>query len=108
MDHRHVSRKLSALSRANDLPCYRKMMKKDAAKSCAALIRKAFSEGVHRIYAECDPLNEASWRLLERLGFAWEAHFRQNVFFWKYENDRPIWKDTYVYCMLNEQRDMQG
>ena len=44
-------------------------------------IRKAFSEGVHRIYAECDPCNAASWKLLERLGFTREAHFRRNVFF---------------------------
>ncbi len=74
-----------------------------AAESCTALIRKAFSEGIHRIYAECDPRNEASWKLLERLGFAREAHFRQNVFFWKDNDNRPIWKDTYVYGLLNEQ-----
>ena len=73
-----------------------------AAESCAALIRKAFSEGVHRIYAECDPCNAASWKLLERLGFAKEAHFRQNVFFWKDKDDNPIWKDTFVYGLLNE------
>lgn len=46
-----------------------------AEESCAALIRKAFSEGVRRIYAECDPCSAASWRLPERLGFAREAHF---------------------------------
>ena len=73
-----------------------------AAESCTALIRKAFSEGVHRIYAECDPCNAASWKLLERLGFTREAHFRQNVYFWKDEDDNPIWKDTYVYGILNE------
>ena len=73
-----------------------------AAESCTALIRKAFSEGVHRIYAECDPCNEASWKLLERLVFTREAHFRQNVFFWRDQDDNPIWKDTYVYSLLNE------
>lgn len=31
-----------------------------AAESCTALVRKAFSEGVHRIYAKCDPRNTAS------------------------------------------------
>ena len=74
-----------------------------AEESCTALIRKAFSEGIHRIYAECDPCNPASWKLLESLGFTREAHFRQNVYFWKDEDNNPIWKDTYVYSLLNEQ-----
>lgn len=73
-----------------------------AEESCTALIRKAFSEGVHRIYAECDPCNAASWKLLERLGFTREAHFKQNVFFWRDKDNRPIWKDTYVYGLLNK------
>lgn len=72
-----------------------------AAESCEALIRQAFSRGVHRIFAECDPRNEHSWRLLERLGFQREAHLKKNVYFWKDESDRPIWKDTYVYARLN-------
>ena len=72
-----------------------------AGESCTALIRKAFTEGVHRIYAECDPCNPASWKLLERLGFTREGHFRQNVFFWKDKDNNPIWKDTYVYGILN-------
>lgn len=71
-----------------------------AAESCKALIQQAFSNGVHRIYAECDPHNERSWKLLEALGFQREAHFRRNVYFWKDENEKPIWKDTYVYAML--------
>lgn len=73
-----------------------------AFEGCTALIRKAFSEGVHRIYAECDPCNIASWRLLERLGFAREAYYRQNISFWKDEQGNPIWKDTFVYALLNQ------
>ena len=72
-----------------------------AKESCDVLIKKAFSDGIHRIYAECDPCNSGSWRLLERLGFVREAHFKQNVFFWKDHKGNPIWKDTYVYSMLN-------
>ena len=75
-----------------------------ARESCEALIGLAFQAGVHRIYAECDPANEHSWRLLERLGFVREGHLRQNVFFWKDETGRPIWKDTYLYGLLNGQR----
>lgn len=73
-----------------------------ATESCKALIQKAFSNGVHRIYAECDPLNENSWKLLESLGFRREAHFRKNVYFWKDENGKAIWKDTYIYAKLND------
>lgn len=73
-----------------------------AAESCRALIRQAFSNGVHRIYAECDPCNEKSWKLLERLGFQREAHLRKNVYFRKDENGKAIWKDTYIYARLND------
>ncbi len=68
-----------------------------AAESCRALIQQAFSNGVHRIYAECDPLNKSSWKLLETLGFQREAHLRKNVYFWKDENGKAIWKDTYIF-----------
>ena len=73
-----------------------------AKESCKALIQKAFSEGIHRIYAECDPCNIAFWRLLEALGFFREAHFKENVYFWKDENGNPIWKDTFVYSLLKK------
>ena len=46
-----------------------------AAESCEVLIQRAFSNGIHRIYAECDPDNKSSWKLLEALGFQREAHF---------------------------------
>ncbi len=72
-----------------------------AAESIKVLVRQAFSDGIHRIYAECDPLNSGSWKLLEALGFQQESHLRQNVWFWKDENGKPVWKDTYVYAMLN-------
>ena len=73
-----------------------------AAESCKALIQRAFSKGTHRIYAECDPENMSSWKLLEALGFQREAHFRKNVYFWKDETGKAIWKDTYVYAKLND------
>lgn len=70
-----------------------------AMESCKALIQEAFSSGIMRIYAECDPQNESSWKLLERLGFSRTAHQEKNVFFWKDEQGQPIWKDTYVYTL---------
>ena len=74
-----------------------------ALESCQALVERAFSQGIHRIYAECDPNNTASWHLLERLGFRREAHLRQNVWFHKDTEGNPIWKDTYVYAKLREE-----
>ena len=50
--------------------------------------------GLHRITAECDPRNEPSWRLMERLGMRREAHFRHNEIF------KGEWGDRFVYAML--------
>ena len=72
-----------------------------AQEACRAVIKDAFDQGIHRVYAQCDPENAASWHLLERLGFLREGHFRQNVYFSRDDQDRPIWKDTYLYALLN-------
>ncbi len=77
-----------------------------ATESCKALIQQAFSNGTHRIYAECDPNNIRSWKLLEALGFCREAQFLQNVYFWKDENEKPVWKDTYIYAKLGNAQNV--
>ena len=74
-----------------------------AKEACSTLISKAFAGGTHRFFAECAPENIGSWRLLESLGFRKEAHFKQNVYFWKDEAGKPIWKDTFVYGLLNDE-----
>lgn len=74
-----------------------------AMESCKALMQLAFSHGVHRIYAQCDPENVHSWHLLEKLGFQREGHLRKNVYFWKDEQGNPLWKDTFVYGILREE-----
>ena len=71
-----------------------------AKESCEALVQYSFRKGTHRIFAECDPDNENSWRLLEAIGFEREAHLKQNVYFWTDEQGNPIWKDTYIYAKL--------
>lgn len=55
------------------------------------------------MFAECDPRNECSWRLLDKAGLDREAHFRKNVFFQRDASGKPKWKDTYVYakCYCN-------
>lgn len=74
-----------------------------AKESCTALYEEAFSRGIHRIYAQCDPQNTPSWKLLESLGFTREAHLKQNVYFREDSAHIPIWKDTYIYAKLNHQ-----
>ena len=72
-----------------------------AKESCEKLIEAAFEKGIHRIYAECDPGNQNSWGLLEAMGFVKEGHLRKNVYFFKDDNQQPIWKDTFIYARLN-------
>ena len=71
-----------------------------ATEALSAVIHSVFWDGVHRVYAECDPRNTASWKLLESVGFRREAHLRQNIYFRKDADSAPIWKDTYVYAIL--------
>ena len=73
-----------------------------ALEALEAVIECAFRSGVHRVFAECDPRNKGSWKLLERAGLTREAHFRRNIFFHRGADGKPIWKDTYVYAKLNE------
>lgn len=73
-----------------------------AKESCSALIQQSFKNGVHRIFAECDPQNSNSWKLLEALGFTREAYLKQNIYFWKDNDNNPIWKDTFIYAILNK------
>lgn len=73
-----------------------------AAEALSAVIDRFFRDGVHRIYAECDPRNKPSWRLLEKIGLRREAHLKKNVFFFRDENGAPIWKDTYVYALTED------
>jgi ribosomal-protein-alanine N-acetyltransferase len=75
-----------------------------AAEAIRAIMKYGFEHNVHRVYAECDPRNLCSWKLLESLNFKREARFSKNVYFKKDENGNPIWQDTYVYCFLNEEK----
>ena len=76
-----------------------------ALEALTAVINQAFSSGVHRIYAECDPRNTRSVMLLEKAGLRREAHMRRTVYFHKDANGDPIWKDTYVYAVLDTEFD---
>lgn len=70
-------------------------------ESSTALIDYVFLNGIHRVYAECDPDNQRSWKLLEKLGFQKEGHLKQNVYFQIDASGKPVWKDTLIYAKLN-------
>ena len=67
-----------------------------------AVIQEAFRQGIHRIYAECTPLNIASWKVMEKIGLKREACLRKNVSFHNDKAGNPIYWDTYVYAALDE------
>lgn len=66
-----------------------------AAEAAGLLLDLAFGElGLHRVYAELDPRNDASVALCLRLGMRHEAHFREHMWF------KGDWADTGVYGIL--------
>ncbi len=72
-----------------------------ATEACSEILRYAFGQlGARRVTAMCNPLNEPSWRLLERLGFRREGHLVQNIYFKLDENAQPLWSDTLEYALL--------
>lgn len=72
-----------------------------ATEGAKALIDYAFKHlGARRIIAMCNPMNERSWKLLERLHMRREGLLLQNVYFKTNINDDPIWLDTYEYAIL--------
>jgi ribosomal-protein-alanine N-acetyltransferase len=73
-----------------------------ASESAAALTGYAFARlGARRIMARCNPENGASWRLLERIGFRREGHFRKYGFVHRDERGAPVWTDAYEYSKLD-------
>ncbi|MDR0294209.1 MAG: GNAT family N-acetyltransferase [Oscillospiraceae bacterium] len=72
-----------------------------ATEAARAVIDNAIeNHSARRIIAMCNPLNEPSWRLLERLGMRREGHLLQNLYFKKDNAGYPIWQDTYAYGLL--------
>jgi RimJ/RimL family protein N-acetyltransferase len=75
-----------------------------AMEAVLRVMRFGFEElGAHRIEAHCNPENERSWKLLERVHMRREGHFQKKAFF-KYDaSGRPLWHDAYAYGMLDEE-----
>lgn len=68
-----------------------------AAEAAREMLRVGFEElGLHRIVAVLDDRNDASARLLERLGMRREAHFIDALRF------KGEWASEYVYALLED------
>ena len=62
------------------------------------MLRLGFDElGLHRIVAECDPRNDASIRVMERLGMRREAHHLESEFL------KGEWVGSYVCALLEDE-----
>lgn len=69
-----------------------------ATEAATAVLAQAFrSIGLHRVYAELDPRNDASVALCKRLGMREEAHFIQDLWF------KGEWADTGIYSILRDE-----
>jgi RimJ/RimL family protein N-acetyltransferase len=72
-----------------------------ATEASKILLNYVFKDkSAHRVVAMCNPKNESSWKLLERLGMRREGYLIKNIYFHKDQNGQPIWKDTYEYAIL--------
>lgn len=69
-----------------------------ATEASSAVLDLAFGElGLHRVYAELDPRNDASVALCLRLGMRHEAHFVEHMMF------KGEWADTGIYGILERE-----
>ncbi len=67
-------------------------------EAVTALVGYGFAEmGVHRVWADVDPGNIASWRVMEKVGLRREGLLRENAFI----GNR--WCDSYIYAMLERE-----
>ena len=68
-----------------------------AAEALTAMVNYLFTLlKKHRVVASIDPRNTASIRLIERLGFRKEAHFKESYYL------RGEWVDDVIYAMLDK------
>ena len=69
-----------------------------ATEAAREVLRLGFDEaGLHRIVAECDPRNEASIRVMERLGMRREAHLVDSMWL------EGEWVGSIVSAMLEDE-----
>ncbi|MGV3541444.1 MAG: GNAT family N-acetyltransferase [Rufibacter sp.] len=71
-------------------------------EAAAAMLQFGFEElNLHRIWADCDPRNVGSYRVMEKLGMRREAHFKENILI------KGEWCDSLVYALLGYEWKVQ-
>lgn len=69
-----------------------------ATEAARGLVDFGFRElRLHRIWADCDPANIASSRVLEKLGMRREGHLRENAWI------KGAWADSLIYAILDRE-----
>jgi len=69
-----------------------------ATEALTAMVNYLFAAlNKHRVVASVDPRNTASIRLIERLGFRKEAHFKESYYL------RGQWVDDIIYALLKHE-----
>jgi hypothetical protein len=64
-------------------------------EAALAIVDFGFRElRLHRIWADCDPANIASCRVIEKIGMRREAHLRENA------KIKGKWVDSLIYAIL--------
>lgn len=67
-------------------------------EAARAMVSFGFRElGLHRIWADCDPANIASWRVLDKLGMRREGHLHENAWI------KGDWVDSFIYAILDRE-----
>ncbi len=73
-----------------------------ASEAAIEMLRLGFETlNLHRIIGRCDPRNDASAQLMERLGLRKEAHFRELEIF------KGEWGDEFTFAMLKNEWDQR-
>jgi RimJ/RimL family protein N-acetyltransferase len=67
-------------------------------EAARAVVNFGFRElRLHRIWADCDPANVGSWRVLEKIGLRREGHLRENAWI------KGEWVDSLIYAILDRE-----
>ena len=75
-----------------------------ACEAAHAVITAAFDQQLaHRIIAMCNPENVPSERLMIRLGMRCEGRLVKNLYFRTDDIGNPVWQDTAMYAVLEEE-----
>lgn len=70
-----------------------------ASEAALALLRYGFETmKLHRIIATCQPENQASWGVMEKIGMRREGHFQKCI-----HRGGDVWWDEYFYALLAEE-----